>query len=99
MRTHIEEDVDITVIKWKNGEPEKDGKYYVRIPRFMRLSPTKDLEHFADIFVLDFTVRYGWCTVRHADGTYSIGEDYTPERNEKMWSRITGWAEVEVIEE
>lgn len=81
------------VIDWKEGEPEKDGKYYVRTPRYMGGG-----QYFADIDVLPFTVRYGWNTSRANNGKYLLYDEYTVEGNAKTFGDITHWAELEMIE-
>lgn len=81
------------VIDWKEGEPEKDGKYYTRAPRYMGGG-----KWFADIEVLPFTTRYGWNTSRTYDGEYLLYDEYTVEENAKTFGHITHWAELEMIE-
>ena len=81
------------VIDWKEGEPEKDGKYYILTPRYKGNG-----QYYADIQVLSFTVQYGWNTSRAYDGEYLLYDDYTVEENAETWGDITHWAELEMIE-
>lgn len=84
-------------IDWKNGEPEKDGKYYIckEYTKYDYVTGTNT--KYIDINTLDFTVRYGWNTSKLWGGKYSMSPDYDPIENEKMWSNIVGWAEVEEV--